>query len=56
MTPYQAARLCINSRLSHKSDVHRIGTYLKATQYKGTVFRPDRYKELECYVNTDFCG
>ena len=53
---HQAARFCIDPRLSHERAIHRIGKYLKGTEDKGITFKPDPNKGLECFVDADFAG
>jgi hypothetical protein len=34
----------------------RIGHYLSDTRKHGIIYKPDKTKELECYVDADFAG
>ena len=56
MAVHQAARFCIDPKLSHEKAVIRIGKYLIGTDDKGMIFRPDPTKGLECFVDADFAG
>jgi hypothetical protein len=56
MAVHQAARFCIDPRLSHERAISRIGKYLIGTADKGVIFKPDKSKGLECYVDADFAG
>ena len=53
---HQAARFCIDPKLSHERAVIRIGKYLIGTADKGIIFKPDKSKGLECFVDADFAG
>jgi len=52
----QCARFSNDPRQSHEEAVKRICRYLVGTKDKGLVFRPDRSKGLECYVDADWAG
>ena len=41
---------------SYEEAVKQIGKYLKRTQDKGKIMRPDGTNELNCYVDADFAG
>ena len=56
MATHQAARFCLDPRLSHERAVHRVGKYLLGTRDKGVIFKPDHTKGLECFVDADFAG
>ena len=56
MAVHQAARFCIDPKLSHERSINRIGKYLIGTSDKGIIFRPDTTKGLECFVDADFAG
>ena len=56
MAVHQAARFCIDPRLSHERAVYRLGKYLLGTADKGIILRPDKNKGLECFVDADFAG
>jgi hypothetical protein len=56
MAVHQAARFCINPKLSHERAINRIGKYLIGTASQGIIFKPDRTKGLECFVDADFAG
>jgi len=56
MAVHQAARFCIDPKLSHERAVKRIGRYLIGNKNKGIVFKPDTSKGVECYVDADFAG
>ena len=56
MAVHQAARFCIDPRLSHERAIYRIGKYLLQTADKGIIIKPDTTKGLECFVVADFAG
>ena len=56
MAVHQAARFCIDPRLSHERAIYRIGKYLLLTADKGIIIKPVTSKGLECYVDADFAG
>jgi hypothetical protein len=56
MAVHQAARFCVDPKLSHERAVQRIGKYLIGTMDKGIIFKPDITKGIECFVDADFAG
>jgi hypothetical protein len=56
MAVHQAARFCIDPKLSHERAINRIGKYLIGSADKGIIFRPNPKKGLECFVDADFAG
>ncbi len=42
--------------LSHEKSIMRIGGYLLDTCECGIIYKPDKSKGLECYLNADFAG
>ena len=56
MAVHQAARFTIDPKLSHERAVHRKGKYLKGTNDKGIIFKPDELLGLECFVDASFAG
>ena len=56
MAVHQAARFCIDPKLSNERAVKRIGRYLSGNQDKGLIFKPDPSMGVECYVDADFAG
>ena len=56
MAVHQAARFCIDPKLSHERAIYRIGKYILGTKDKGIVIKPNKDKGLECYVDADFAG
>ena len=56
MATHQAARFCIDPKLSHERAIQRIGKYLIGTMDKGIIFKPDKTKGIECFVDADFAG
>jgi hypothetical protein len=56
MATHQAARFCIDPKLSHERAIQRIGKYLVGTKDKGIIFKPDKTKGIECFVDADFAG
>ena len=53
---HQCARFVIRTKTEHATAVRRIGRYIKNTPGKGIVFKTDKNKGLECYVDADFAG
>ena len=51
---HQCARFCNNPKQSHERAVKCIRKYLLGTKGRGITCRPDKNKDLECYVDTDF--
>jgi hypothetical protein len=56
MAVHQTAHFSNEPMLSHKKSVMRLSRYLLNTRKKGLIYKPDRSKGLECYVNADFAG
>ena len=57
MAVHQTACFSNNSMLSHKKSIMCIGWYLLDTHTRGIIFKPEKSKGLECYINADFaCG
>jgi hypothetical protein len=56
MAVQQAARFCNDPLKQHEEAVKRICRYLLKTKDKGIVFKPDKSKGLECYVDADWAG
>jgi hypothetical protein len=54
---HQAARYSNNgTRDSHALAVKRILQYLKGTSDKGIIFKPNKSKNIDCHVDSDFAG
>jgi hypothetical protein len=56
MAVHQCARFSINPKRLHEQAFMRIGRYLLSTKEKGMIYRPDRLKGIEVYVDADFAG
>jgi hypothetical protein len=56
LATHQCARFSVDPRLPHEQAVKRIVRYLKSTQDKGLIMRPDKTRGLECHVDADFAG
>ena len=56
MTVHQTARFSINPMRSHELAINRIGRYLCNNPDKGIVYKVDKSKGLEVYVDADFAG
>jgi hypothetical protein len=56
MVVHQTASFSNNPMLSHKKMIMRIGRYLLDTRKRGSIYKLDKSKGLECYVDTDFAG
>ena len=52
----QCARFCNKPSLEHEQAVKRICRYLLRTQDSGLVFKPDKSRGLECFVDADWAG
>ena len=53
---HQCARFSINPKRSHEAAILNIGRYLLGSREKGIIYRPNKTKGLECYVDADFAG
>ena len=53
---HQSARFNNNPKLSHERAIKRIVRYLLDTKDQGLIYKPDKSKGLECYVDADFAG
>jgi hypothetical protein len=53
---HQVARFSHCPRKSHAQAIKRIVRYLLKTRDRGTIFKPDLSKGLDCYVDADFAG
>jgi hypothetical protein len=53
---HQCARFSANPRLSHERAVKRLVRYLKGTNDKGMILKPDKTAGIKCYVDADFAG
>ena len=56
MAVQQCAKFNNAPTQEHEEAVKRICRYLKRTKDKGLIFKPDKSKGLECYVDADFAG
>jgi hypothetical protein len=54
MAVHQCARFNNNPKLSHERALSRIARYLIGTQDRGIIFKPDKSKGIECYVDASF--
>lgn len=54
MAVHQTARFLNEPMLSHEKAIMRLGRYLLDTRKHGIIYKPDRSKGLECYVDADF--
>jgi hypothetical protein len=53
---HQCARFCEEPKKEHGDAIRWIARYLKGTKDKGMIFRPDKTKGLEVFVDADFAG
>lgn len=53
---HQCARFSANPKLSHERALKRIVRYLKGTNDKGIILKPDLTKGIKCYVDADLKG
>ena len=56
MAVHQTARFSNDPKLCHEQAITRIGRYLRHSRDRGVIFKPDKSKGLECYVDADFAG
>ena len=56
MAVHQIARFSNNSKLSHEKSIFRICRYLLGTAENGMIFKPDKTKALELYVDADLAA
>jgi hypothetical protein len=56
MAVHQCARFNNDPKMSHERAIMHICRYLKDTSDRGVIYRPDKTKGLECYVDADFAG
>jgi hypothetical protein len=53
---HQCARFTESPKDSHAKAIRWLARYLKATRNKGLIIRPSKNKDLDVYVDADFCG
>ena len=53
---HQCARFCQEPKLCHERAVRRIGRYLLGTKDRGIVYKHDKTKGIECFVDAGFAG
>ena len=53
---HQTSRFCNNPIRCHKKALMSIGHYLLGTKTRGIIYKPDKSRGLECYVDSDFSG
>jgi len=53
---HQCARFSDDPRKDHGKALKWLGKYLRGNVDKGTIFRPDKNRGLEIYVDADFAG
>jgi hypothetical protein len=56
MAVHQTARFSNIPMLSHEKSIMCIGRYILDTCKRGIIYKPDKSKGLECYVDADFAG
>ena len=56
MAVHQTARFSVNPMRSHELAIMRIGRYLVENVDKGIIYKVDKSKGLEVYVDADFAG
>ena len=54
MAVHQTACFSNNPMLSHEKSIMQIGQYLLNTRKRGIIYKPDKSKGLECYVDANF--
>ena len=53
---HQCARFTSHPKVEHSKAIRRIARYLAGNVDKGTIFKPDKNKGLQVYVDADFAG
>jgi hypothetical protein len=53
---HQCARFSSEPKVEHGKAIRWLARYLKGTDTKGLILKPDRNKSLEVYVDSDFAG
>ena len=53
---HQCAWFCNSPKLSHEQALEHICCYLRGTQHKGLIFKPDLKQGFKCYVDVDWAG
>jgi hypothetical protein len=56
MTVHQTARFSVNPMRSHELTTMRIGGYLVYNPERGIIYKIDKSKDPEVYVDADFAG
>ena len=56
MPVHKTSRFCNNPMLCHEKTVTSIGRYLLGTKTRGIIYKPDKSRGLECYIDADFSG
>ena len=56
MAVHQVARFSNDPKLSHEKAIMRICRYLFGTKEHGIIFKPDKKKGLELFVDAEFAG
>jgi hypothetical protein len=56
MAVHQCARFVVNPMMSHELAIMQIGRYLYDNYERGIIFKVDKTKGLEVYVDADFAG
>ena len=56
MAVHQTARFSNNPMLSHEKSIMLIRRYLLNSRKRSIIYKPDKSKGLECYVDADFPG
>ncbi len=56
MVTHQRAQFSNQPMISHEKLIMCIGHYLLDMQKHEIIYKPDKTKGLECYVNADFAG
>ena len=56
MATHRCARFCEDQKAIHEVGVRHIENYLLGTKDRGMVFKPNKNKGLECFVDAEFAG
>jgi hypothetical protein len=56
MAVHQTAQFSNDPTLSHEKSIMHIGRYLLDKRKRSIIYKPDKSKRLECYVDADFAS
>ena len=56
MAVHQTTRFSSVPKTSHERAIKRICKYLQGTKERGMIYKPDKTKGIECFIDADFAG